>query len=427
MSVRHHTIAVIGLGYVGLPVAVSFSEAGFKVIGFDVNAERIRSLKDGKDNTNEVEEGRLHNDLLRFSADENCLAEADFFIVTVPTPVTTDLEPDISYLLNASELVGKFIKAEDVVVYESTVYPGCTEEDCVPVLEKRSGLRAGKDFHVGYSPERINPGDSTHRFESILKIVSGQTDAALKLISDAYGAVVKAGIYEAESIKVAEAAKVIENTQRDLNIAFVNELSQIFSSMNIDTHDVLRAANTKWNFNFFEPGLVGGHCIGVDPYYLTSKAKRIGANPEIIMAGRHINNGYGHFIKDQCSQWLAKQNIVSPNILILGVTFKENVPDIRNSRVFDLIKELREVDTGLAVYDPVADADGKTQKFDFKNLPADRCYNVIILAVPHNEFLSHGWAFLERFLPEREKVLVMDVKAKLCRDNKPEQVDLWRP
>ena len=427
MDISKRIISVIGLGYVGLPVAIAFSEADFSVIGFDISKKRINELKAGNDKTFEVVGNRIHNKNIVYTDNENDIDSANFYVITVPTPVNENLEPDISHLINASELVGKFIKKEDVVVYESTVYPGCTEEDCVPVLEKVSGLKAGKDFHVGYSPERINPGDPNHRFENILKVVSGQTNAALEIISNVYGAVVNAGIYKAESIKVAEAAKVIENTQRDLNIAFVNELSQIFLHLNIDTHDVLRAANTKWNFNLFEPGLVGGHCIGVDPYYLTSKANKIGAKSDIILAGRHINNEYVDVIFDQCIKWLAKQNIITPNILILGITFKENVPDIRNSLVLNLIKKLQKTDSNLSVYDPVLDTDEKIQGLEFISTPTDCSFNVVILAVPHDIFMSQGWGFLEKFFPEKGEVLVMDIKAKLCRDSKPERVHLWRP
>lgn len=420
-------ISVIGLGYVGLPVAVAFSEAGFNVIGFDINQDRIQSLRAGKDSTNEVETHRLNNPVLVFSDEPAELKSADFHIITVPTPVNAHLEPDISYLLNASELVGKSINAGDVVVYESTVYPGCTEEDCIPILERWSGLKAGQDFHVGYSPERINPGDHTHRFETILKVVSGQTKDALSLISQTYGEVVEAGIYEAESIKVAEAAKVIENTQRDLNIAFVNELSKIFKLMNIDTHDVLKAANTKWNFSLFEPGLVGGHCIGVDPYYLTSKAERLGASPEIILAGRQTNNEYSLFIKDQCALWLKQQKISSPRIAVLGVTFKENVPDIRNSLAFDLIEHLKTLTSHLNIYDPIADMGQKRDARILTDVNKTHQFDVVVLAVPHTEFLSDDWGFLEMLFPEDGPVLVMDIKAKLNRNSKPDKVDLWRP
>jgi len=427
MVQKRSTISVIGLGYVGLPVAVAFSEAGFDVIGFDINQQRIAALAAGRDSTNEVEDSRLANPKLVFTDNSSTLATADFHIITVPTPVDEQLEPDISYLLEAASLIGKYLKSDDVVVFESTVYPGCTEEDCLPVLERESGLVAGKDFHVGYSPERINPGDQAHRFETILKVVSGQTAEALQLISDTYGQVVTAGVYEAESIKVAEAAKVIENTQRDLNIAFVNELSKIFTLMNIDTHDVLQAANTKWNFNLFEPGLVGGHCIGVDPYYLTSKAKRMGARPEIILAGRQTNNSYSEFIKQQCAYWLNQQQISTPRIAVLGVTFKEDVPDIRNSRVFDLIEELRDISPHLDVFDPIADMGERQDMLTLTHLDEQQPFDVIVLAVPHAEFISDGWGFLETLFPADGPILVMDVKAKLHRASKPKRVNLWRP
>ena len=287
-----------GLGYVGLPVAIAFAEAGFSVVGLDVNEGRINDLNKAVDVTFEVENDRLTNDKITYTSNPSAIQDADFHIITVPTPVTDDCEPDISFLISASQTVGKQLSVGDIVVYESTVYPGCTEEDCIPILEAASTLTAGTDFFVGYSPERINPGDLNHRFETILKIVSAQCPKSLEIIADTYASVVTAGVYRAPSIKVAEAAKVIENTQRDLNIGFVNELSKIFKIMDIDTHDVLKAASTKWNFNVFEPGLVGGHCIGVDPYYLTSKAKRVGADPRIILSGRETKDDYPAFIID---------------------------------------------------------------------------------------------------------------------------------
>ena len=427
MPKKRRNISVIGLGYVGLPVAVAFSEAGFNVVGFDINPNRIQALQAGIDSTSEVEAYRLNNPRLRFSTNPQSLSEVDFYIVTVPTPVTDQLEPDISYLLKASVLVGEYLNADDVVVYESTVYPGCTEEDCIPVLERESGLTVGEDFHVGYSPERINPGDKLHRFENILKIVSGQTAEALRIIADTYGKVVKAGIYEAHSIKVAEAAKVIENTQRDLNIAFVNELSKIFMLMDIDTHDVLQAANTKWNFNLFEPGLVGGHCIGVDPYYLTSKAKKMGASPEVILAGRQTNNDYSAFIKEQCQAWVKQQKIDSPRIMMLGVTFKENVPDTRNSMAFDLGEQLKELDPQIDIFDPIADMGDERKTLAIAELNVKRQFDIIVLAVPHDIFLIKSWEFLQSLFSENGNVLVMDIKAKLERDDKPERVFLWRP
>ena len=286
MAVPKKNISVIGLGYVGLPVAIAFAESGFKVVGFDSNSNRVHELEEGHDKTSEIINKRLANPNVTFTDKVKDIGKSDFHIITVPTPIDNRNEPDISYLIEASETVGKQLKAGDFVVYESTVYPGCTEEDCIPVLEKKSGLKSGKDFYVGYSPERINPGDPNHRFETIVKIVSAQCLHSLQIVADTYSAVVTAGIYRAPSIKVAEAAKVIENTQRDLNIGFVNELSRIFNAMDIDTYDVLQAAGTKWNFNAFEPGLVGGHCIGVDPYYLTNKALKVGCDATVILSGR---------------------------------------------------------------------------------------------------------------------------------------------
>ena len=427
MSITKRKISITGLGYVGLPVAITFAEAGFCVIGFDVNETRINNLKKGIDLTFEVTSDRLLNQNVTYTANPQHIKSANFHIITVPTPVTHDCEPDISFLLNASEIVGQQLSAGDVVVYESTVYPGCTEEDCIPVLEKISSLIAGKDFFVGYSPERINPGDPDHRFENILKIVSAQCPKSLSIIADTYGSVVKQGIYQAPSIKVAEAAKVIENTQRDLNIGFVNELSKIFKMMDIDTHDVLDAASTKWNFNVFEPGLVGGHCIGVDPYYLTSKAIKIGAQPRVILSGRETNNDYPGFITEQCKEWLEKAGVAKPRIALIGITFKENVPDIRNSKAFDLARELKKLDPLLEVVDPVADLNNQKPDFQFNTINNEHTFNVIVLAVPHQQIIKKGWQQITEMANLNGPVLVMDVKAHLDRALKPDRFELWRP
>ena len=339
---RHgRKIAVIGLGYVGLPVAVAFARSGTPVIGFDIDADRIAELQKGQDRTREVDASDLRHPSLLYTCDPRQLAHADFFIVTVPTPIDDARRPDLRAMLRASETVGRVLKAGDIVVYESTVYPGATEEDCVPVLEKHSGLRAGRDFSIGYSPERINPGDREHRFETIKKVVAGQDAETLEIVADVYGSVVRAGIHKAPSIKVAEAAKVIENTQRDLNIAFMNELSAICHALDIDTSDVLAAAQTKWNFLGFTPGLVGGHCIGIDPYYLTHRAEKAGYHPQVILAGRRINDGVGHRIAQECIRLLMKNEIRPACITVLGLAFKENVPDIRNSKVVDIVRELQ--------------------------------------------------------------------------------------
>ena len=427
MAVLKRKISVIGLGYVGLPVAIGFAEAGFKVVGFDTNANRINELKEGYDKTFEVENKRLDNPNVTYTDKAEDIGQANFHIITVPTPITNTNEPDISYLIKASETVGKQLKAGDLVVYESTVYPGCTEDDCIPVLEAESKLTAGQDFYVGYSPERINPGDPNHRFETILKIVSAQCPQSLKIVADTYGAVVTAGIYQAPSIKVAEAAKVIENTQRDLNIGFVNELSQIFNAMSVDTYDVLKAAGTKWNFNTFEPGLVGGHCIGVDPYYLTSKAFKIGAQPKIILSGRDTNNNYPSFLAEQCRIWFNQKGITNPKIMQLGITFKENVPDIRNSKAFDLANRLRTIDPTLAVIDPVADIAHVQTDFRFNTSIDGERFDAVVLAVPHQEFIKEGWHLINALTNTDNSTLVMDIKARLERSAKPKNIQLWRP
>jgi UDP-N-acetyl-D-galactosamine dehydrogenase len=427
MAVLKRKISVIGLGYVGLPVAVAFAEAGFKVVGFDTNANRISDLNEGYDATFEVENRRLGSLNVTYTNRAEDIRKANFHIVTVPTPITSKNEPDISYLIKASKTVGKQLKAGDLVVYESTVYPGCTEDDCIPVLEAESKLKAGKDFYVGYSPERINPGDPYHRFETILKIVSAQCLYSLKIVADTYGAVVTAGIYQAPSIKVAEAAKVIENTQRDLNIGFVNELSRIFNAMDIDTYDVLQAAGTKWNFNAFEPGLVGGHCIGVDPYYLTNKALKIGCDPTVVLSGRETNNAYPNFLAEQCYNWFSQQCITNPKIVQLGLTFKENVPDIRNSKAFELANRLRTIDPTLAVIDPIADMAHTRPNFRFNTSMDGERFDAIVLAVPHQQFIKDGWQLINALTNTAKSTLVMDIKARLDRQSTPPAVKLWRP
>jgi UDP-N-acetyl-D-galactosamine dehydrogenase len=420
-------IAVIGLGYVGLPVAAAFARSGAAVIGFDVNPKRIEELRAGYDRTREVEPSDLRLPTLRYEHDASRLAEADFYIVTVPTPIDDANRPDLRAMLAASATVGSVLKRGDIVVYESTVYPGAVEEECVPELRKKSGLRPGADFAVGYSPERINPGDKKHRFETITKVVSAQDARTLDIVAQVYGSVVTAGIYRAASIKVAEAAKVIENAQRDLNIAFMNELSAIFHQLGIDTADVLAAAATKWNFHKFEPGLVGGHCIGVDPYYLTFRAERAGYHPEIILAGRRINDGMGERIARECMRALLQRGCSGPTVTILGMTFKENVPDIRNSKVIDVVRELGRVGVAVQVHDPIALAEEAAREYDvtlapFESLkPAD----AVIVAVAHQEYVSKGWSLVTKLLKGGEGI-VFDVKSKLDRAQKPKGVDLWR-
>jgi UDP-N-acetyl-D-galactosamine dehydrogenase len=420
-------IAVIGLGYVGLPVAVAFGRSGEPVIGFDIDRRRIDELCAGHDRTREVEPADLKHAALRFDNDPACLAGADFYIVTVPTPIDGARRPDLGAVLAASESVGEHLKGGDIVVYESTVYPGAIEEDCLPVLEKQSGLAGGKDFTVGYSPERINPGDKEHRFETIIKVVSAQDARTLDIVADVYGSVVTAGIHRAPSIKVAEAAKVIENAQRDLNIAFMNELSAIFHKLGIDTRDVLSAAATKWNFQKFEPGLVGGHCIGVDPYYLTFRAEKAGYHPEIILAGRRINDSMGERVARECMRALLQRGCSNPTVTILGITFKENVPDIRNSKVIDIARELGRVGVTVQVHDPLALPEETAHEYDIDLTPFGKLTqaDAVVFAVAHSDYLAQGWPLFTKLL-KQGRGTVLDVKSKLDRAQKPEGVDLWR-
>ena len=421
------TIAVIGLGYVGLPVATAFGRAGFKVIGFDVNAERIAELCNGTDRTREVSAEDIGSSDIAFTSAAVDLGAADFFIVTVPTPIDAAHAPDLSMLLGASRTVGSALKRGDIVVYESTVYPGATEDACVPMLEQTSGLKAGSDFTVGFSPERINPGDTQHKFESITKVVSGQDAATLDIIAATYGAVVKAGIYRAPSIKVAEAAKVIENTQRDLNIALMNELSLIFSRMQIDTRDVLSAAGTKWNFLPFTPGLVGGHCIGVDPYYLTHAAERLGYHPQVVLAGRRVNDSMGQLVGRECVRRLVRLGRGKHGVIVLGVTFKENVPDVRNSKVVDIVSEIESFGIRAQVTDPEADAGEAAREYGVTIVPFEKLdpADAVILAVSHRAFVAGGWPMVTRLLHSGTGV-VLDVKGVLDRAARPENIDLWR-
>jgi UDP-N-acetyl-D-galactosamine dehydrogenase len=425
--VHGRKITVIGLGYVGLPVAIAFARSDTPVIAFDIDRKRIDELRSGYDRTREVAAADLGQAMLRYEHDPASLAEADFYIVTVPTPIDGTRRPDLSALLLASDTVGKVIKRGDIVVYESTVYPGAIEEECLPVLEKTSGLAGGRDFTIGYSPERINPGDKEHRFESIIKVVSAQDARTLDIIADVYGSVVKAGIHRAPSIKVAEAAKVIENAQRDLNIAFMNELSAIFHQLGIDTGDVLAAASTKWNFLNFQPGLVGGHCIGVDPYYLTFRAEKADYHPEIILAGRRINDNMGGRIARECIRALMQRGRANPTVTILGMTFKENVPDIRNSKVIDIARELERAGIGVQIADPLASAADAVHEFGIKLTPLEslRPADAVILAVAHKDYVAGGWPLVAKLL-KGGKGIVLDVKAKLDRAKQPEGIDLWR-
>lgn len=422
---RH--IAVIGLGYVGLPVAAGFARSGVPVIGFDIDQRRIAELRQGQDRTREVEPANLSRPNLEYTSDPARLAEADFYIVTVPTPIDAARRPDLGAMLAASKSVGAVLKRGDIVVYESTVYPGAVEEDCAPVLEQASGLVAGTDFFLGYSPERINPGDKQHRFETIIKVVSAQDPQTLDIVAAVYGSVVTAGIHRAPSIKVAEAAKVIENTQRDLNIAFMNELAAIFHQLDIDTGDVLAAAATKWNFQNFQPGLVGGHCIGVDPYYLTFRAQKAGYHPEVILAGRRINDNIGRWVAQECVRLIGRRAGGPATVTILGITFKENVPDTRNSKVVDIARELASFGVCVQVHDPLALTEETEHEYGISLIPMDaiKPSDAVVLAVAHDEYMSDPWALMTRLL-KPGKGVVLDVKSKLDRVAKPSAIDLWR-
>jgi len=424
----NRNISVVGLGYVGLPVAVAFGNS-HPVIGFDVNEERIQELQNNTDRTLEVKDKDLKETNITFTSNAKDLVLADFHIIAVPTPINDANQPDLSPLLNASISVGTQLKKGDIVVYESTVYPGATEEDCVPVLEKHSGLVCGKDFFVGYSPERINPGDKEHVFTKITKVVSGQTPEILDIVADVYASVVTAGVHKAPTIKVAEAAKVIENTQRDLNIALMNELSVIFSKMDIDTIDVLEAAGTKWNFLPFRPGLVGGHCIGVDPYYLTHKAQKLGYHPEVISAGRRINDSMPTHVVEQTVKRMIQSgcNVKNSRIGILGLTFKEDCPDLRNSKVGDIITEFNSYGVNLLVHDSMADMK-EAQKYyntslctlgDLTDLDA------IVLCVSHKQYKQLSIADYKKML--KPNAVLMDVKASLNHEEfKKSDFNLWR-
>jgi UDP-N-acetyl-D-glucosamine/UDP-N-acetyl-D-galactosamine dehydrogenase len=425
--VQRRKIAVIGLGYVGLPVAVAFARSGASVVGFDIDRDRIGELCVGFDRTREVEKSQLAQPTLAYTSEPDALARADFYVVTVPTPIDASRRPDLGAVFRASETVGRFLKRGDIVVFESTVYPGAVEEECAPILERASGLRCGQDFTLGYSPERINPGDKEHRFETITKVVAGQDEKTLQIVAETYGQVVKAGIHCAPSIKVAEAAKVIENTQRDLNIAFMNELSALFERLGIDTGDVLAAAGTKWNFQKFTPGLVGGHCIGVDPYYLTYRAEKAGYEPQVILAGRKINDGIGQRIARECIRRLLKRKNGAATVTILGMTFKENVPDTRNSKVADIVEELHSYGLAVQVHDPLADPHEVKREYglDLVSLEALQPADAVIFAVAHSSLVRGGWPLVTKLLKDGGGV-VLDVKWQLDRARCPSCVDLWR-
>ena len=411
-------LALVGLGYVGMPIAVAFARK-IKVIGYDLNQQKIRLYQAGIDPTNEVGAEAIRNTAVEFTSDEKRLREAKFYIVAVPTPVCDDHTPDLGPVESASRAVGRNLSRGSIVVYESTVYPGVTEEICVPILEKESGLTCGVDFKVGYSPERINPGDKVHRLETITKIVSGMDAESLEEIARVYELVVEAGVHRAPAIKGAEAAKVIENSQRDINIAFMNELSIIFNKMGIDTRSVLEAAGTKWNFLNFYPGLVGGHCIGVDPYYLTYKAEMLGYHSQVILAGRRINDGMGKYVAENCVKNLirAEKQVKGARVAILGFTFKENCPDTRNSKVFDIVRELNEYGIQPLIMDPIADAEEAHRLYGirFSGPEELREMDAVILAVAHRTFATLTAEQLDRMFGAGQKVL-LDIKGMLNRE-----------
>ena len=421
-------VSVVGLGYVGLPVAVAFGKIR-KTVGFDINATRVGELKAGFDRTGEVDAADLAQADILFTDGIADLAQADFHIVAVPTPVDSANQPDLTPMLKASETVAKALKKGDVVVYESTVYPGVTEEECVPILERVSGLACGRDFTVGYSPERINPGDKEHTFTRIKKVVSGQDAATLDIVASVYESVVTAGVHRAPSIMVAEAAKVIENTQRDLNIALMNELALIFDRMGIDTNAVLEAAGTKWNFLRFQPGLVGGHCIGVDPYYLTHKAEKMGYIPQVILAGRRINDGMGKFIAQRTVKEMIRtgHNVLGARVTVLGLTFKEDCPDLRNSKVIDIIHELQEYGLDVQVCDPLGDPDEARHEYGVTLIPAEKLQTseAIVVAVAHKEYRSLSPDQLCGMM--NGSPLVIDVKGIYDQKQLAEKnIRLWR-
>ena len=421
-------IAIVGLGYVGLPLARLFATK-YPVVGFDINTARVQELKSGKDSTLEVEDHLLQSVLLNenpskdktglFCSDQiEDIADANIYIITVPTPVDKNNRPVLIPLYKSSETVGKVLKKGDIVIYESTVYPGVTEEECIPVLEKVSGLTFNVDFFAGYSPERINPGDKEHTVEKILKVTSGSTPEIGKIVDDLYKSVITAGTHLAPTIKVAEAAKVIENSQRDINIAFVNELAKIFNLMNIDTHEVLKAAGTKWNFLPFKPGLVGGHCIGVDPYYLAQKAQEFGYHPEIILAGRRLNDSMGQYVAEQVIKTMIKKdiNVNGAEILMLGITFKENCPDVRNTKIVDVIKALEDFGVNVTTFDPWANPEEVHHEYSIwsTNEVPNAKFDAIVLGVAHKEFLDMDFSFLRK-----ENAILYDVKGVLKNsDNK---------
>ncbi len=411
-------IAIIGLGYVGLPLAVEFGKK-FETIGFDINKSRIQELNQGNDHTLEIEPEELKKATkLRYSGDPDNIRDCNIYIVTVPTPIDKYKRPDLTPLIKSSETIGKLLNVNNIIIFESTVYPGATEEVCVPILEQQSGLKFNQDFYCGYSPERINPGDKKHRLTNIKKVTSGSTEEIANFVDELYKSIITAGTYKASSIKVAEASKVIENTQRDVNIALINELAILFKRLNIDTEEVLKVAETKWNFIPFRPGLVGGHCIVVDPYYLTHKAIEVAYHPEIILAGRRLNDNMGKYVADQVTKQMTKKRIhvVDANILIMGLTFKENCPDLRNTRVVDLIEQFRSFNCNIDVYDPWADKEESQIEYNITPIdkPIEGKYDAIILAVAHNIFKKIGANSLRKL--GKNNHILYDIKYMLTAD-----------
>ena len=421
---KEKSIAIIGMGYVGLPIALEFAKH-FRVIGFDINKDRVALMQNHQDPSREIETEAFANKDISFTANPEDLRNAHFFVVAVPTPVDDYKVPDLKPLLSASETIGKVLKKGDYVVYESTVYPGCTEEDCLPILEKQSGLQLGADFKIGYSPERINPGDKERTIDKILKIVSGSDAEALEEIAQVYGQIITAGIYKAPTLKVAEAAKVIENTQRDLNISLMNELSIIFDKMGVDTLEVIKAAGTKWNFLKFYPGLVGGHCIGVDPYYLLYKSKKLGYDPQVIHSGRRINDGMPAFIAKRLVQMLVQKgkNLTNAKVLVMGITFKENVSDIRNSKVADLIKELMQFSINVHIVDSYASPNEVAHEYGLTLIdkPSDQ-YDAVLVAVGHEPYKQLEMSYFKSIM--NEQPILMDLKS-MYENNDP-SVTYWR-
>lgn len=431
-KVEINKIAVIGMGYVGLPLAMAFSEKEFNVIGFDINEEKISKYINGEDPTNEVGDERIKNSKnIEFTSDETKLREANFIIVAVPTPVLENKMPDLKLLEGASEIVGRNLSKGTIVVYESTVYPGATEEVCMPILEKESGMVCRKDFKIGYSPERINPADKVNTLTKIIKITSGMDKESSDIIAEVYGRIITAGIHRASSIKVAEAAKVIENSQRDINIAFVNELSLIFDRIGIDTMEVLEAAGTKWNFIPYKPGLVGGHCIGIDPYYLANKASELGYHAQVILSGRRINDGMAKFIAEKTIKKLINNSIrvKGADILVMGLTFKENCPDLRNSKINDVITELREYGANVHVIDPIAPKEEAKKEYGII-LEDENCIknmDAVIVAVGHKEYREMKIEKLRKYFnPVYSRPLLIDVKSIFNREKAEKEYDYWR-